>query len=436
MRAGPFVVAAAVVMLLALRIRRTRRSGAATDRGARRIARRVPLGDMGLVAFREVRERVRGRFFRVITLVLLAVVAAAIVIPTLRGGSAASLRVGVVGPLPSALRHDALRAAARTGVSVRLVDEADLRAARAALSANRVAAVIDAQHRLIVRTPVSATARTGDVLAVRAIATSLGIDGALRAAKLSPAQAAILAHAGPLPVTSLQHRSGTNGNRSTSLIGIVLVFVMLTQYLTWTLMGVMEEKSSRVVEVLLATVRPVQLLGGKVLGIGLVAMAQAAVVVAFALVLAKAVGSDVLHGTTPVVIVATLAWLVLGYAFYSWVYAAAGSMVERQDQMQSLALPLSVPIIFGYVVSLVSASGGHPSLFVKVLAFLPPTAPFAMPVLVATGATTWWGFASSVAISVLCTVGVARLAAGVYRRAVLRTGRQVRLRELLASTSR
>ena len=59
------------------------------------------------------------------------------------------------------------------------------------------------------------------------------------------------------------------------MIGLVLVFVMLTQYLTWTLIGVMEEKSSRVVEVLLAAVRPVQLLAGKVLGIGLVALAQA-----------------------------------------------------------------------------------------------------------------------------------------------------------------
>ena len=63
---------------------------------------------------------------------------------------------------------------------------------------------------------------------------------------------------------------------TTSVIGLILVFVMLTQYNTWILIGVMEEKSSRVVEVLLAAVRPIQLLTGKVLGIGLVAFAQAA----------------------------------------------------------------------------------------------------------------------------------------------------------------
>lgn len=434
MKASPFVILAVVALLLALRIRSRRRVRAHSERASRRIGRWIPLGDMGLVAAREIRERVRGRFFRVITLVLLAVVGAAIVIPTLHRGTSSAVRVGVVGPLPSALRHDAVRAAARAGESARLVDEADLSAARAALSGGRVSVVIDAQHGLIVKTPLSTSARTGEAQAARAIASSLGIDSALREAKLSPAQAVIVTHAGPLPVTSLQHPSGSTSNRSTSVIGIVLVFIMLTQYLTWTLMGVMEEKSSRVVEVLLATVRPIQLLGGKVLGIGLVAMAQAAVVVAFALLLAKAVGSDILTGTAPLVIVATLVWLVLGYAFYSWVYAAAGSMVERQDQVQSLALPLSMPIIIGYVVALVSASGGHPSLFVKILAFLPPTAPFAMPVLVATGTATWWWFASSVSISVACTVGVARLAAGIYRRAVLRTGRQVSIRELLAST--
>ena len=66
------------------------------------------------------------------------------------------------------------------------------------------------------------------------------------------------------------------------MIGVILVFVMLTQYTTWILMGVMQEKASRVVEVLLAIMRPIQLLSGKVLGIGLVAMGQAAAVLVFA----------------------------------------------------------------------------------------------------------------------------------------------------------
>ena len=147
-----------------------------------------------------------------------------------------------------------------------------------------------------------------------------------------------------------------------------------------------------------------------------------------------AVGSDLLHGTRAVGSASTLLWLVLGYAFYCWVYAAAASMAERQDQVQSLALPLSLPIIFGYVVSLTVAASGNPSLFFKVLAYLPPTAPFAMPVLVGLGQVTVSGFCASALISVVCTVGVARLAAGIYRRAILRTGAKVRLRDVLRPT--
>ena len=108
--------------------------------------------------------------------------------------------------------------------------------------------------------------------------------------------------------------------------------------------------------------RPGQLLAGKVVGIGVVALLQAVSLVAFALVLAEVVGSNLVHGAAPLVVAATLVWLVLGYAFYSWVYAAAGSLAERQDQVQSLALPLSAPLIFGYIVSLIGVSSGSASL--------------------------------------------------------------------------
>ncbi len=80
----------------------------------------------------------------------------------------------------------------------------------------------------------------------------------------------------------------------------------------------------------------------------------------FALVVGKAVGSDLLHGTAPLVLACELLWLVLGYAFYCWVYAAAGSTAERQDQVQTLALPLSIPILLGYIFSITVASSGNP----------------------------------------------------------------------------
>jgi ABC-2 type transport system permease protein len=382
-----------------------------------------------------VRERIRGRIFRVGTLLILLVVAAAIVIPTINSGKVQAERVGVVGALSTPLRATVVVSGESVGTTVQLVSETDVSAARKDLRSGRVDLAIVDGREIVVNKPVGLadTSTTGEL--VLALSKDLGVAEAVEAAHLSPTQSARLSGAKALPVASLQPGAAKGATHTTSLVGLILVFVMLTQYNTWILIGVMEEKSSRVVEVILAAVRPVQLLAGKVLGIGLVAFAQAALIVVFAIVLAKAVGSDLLHGTAPLVLVSTLMWLVLGYAFYSWVYAAAGSMAERQDQVQSLAFPLSLPIIFGYIMALTTVGAGSPSTFFQVLAYLPPTAPFAMPVLVGLGAVTWWQFAASVVVSIVCTVGVARLAAGIYQRAILRTGRRVQLRELFSRTA-
>jgi ABC-2 type transport system permease protein len=199
----------------------------------------------------------------------------------------------------------------------------------------------------------------------------------------------------------------------------------------------MEEKSSRVVEVLLSAVRPLQLLAGKVIGIGVVVFTQAAIVAAFALLLGRAVGSDLLHGTAPLVLASALLWLVLGYAFYSWIYAAAGSMAERQDQVQSLAIPLALPSIASYIITItVVGQGAAPPAWFDALGYVPLTAPFAMTGLVGLDAVAWWQFALSAALSAVSVVLTAKLAAGVYRRAVLRTGRRVRLREVLPRGAR
>ncbi len=433
MRAIPYAIFAALVVFAISRRLRRRRNQEQAGPPTRQYYLSSLLGHTGLVAQREVRERLRGRFFRVITLVLLAVVAAAIVIPTLHSSSKSSQTVGVVGTASPALRREVDRLARNESLSVRVVTVADLETARLQLSSGRLDLVINGTTSILVNKPIPATDTSAGAQLARSLAATLGVQQTFRAAGLSTTQIAQITQAKALPIRSVQPGSNRSTAQSTSLIGVVLVFVMLTQYLTWTLMGVMEEKASRVVEVLLAAVKPIDLLGGKLLGIGLVALFQAGLVVAFALILAKAVGSDLLHGTAPLVVVATLIWLVLGYAFYSWVYAAAGSLTERQDQVQSLALPLSVPIIFGYIISLTAAGSGNASVLVKVLAFLPPTAPFAIPTWVALGGIAWWELVFSAAISVISTFGVARVAAAIYRRAVLRTGGRVRLRSLLAS---
>ncbi len=452
--AGPWkyalvpVVVAVVGLRIWLFVRRRRRRqqgspsapgrrapGAGAAAGGSRIQAALDsvAGDVGLVARREIRERVRTRTFRIGTLIILLVVAAAVVIPVIRKGAQDHQRIGVVGALSAPLRVAVVATGPAVGTKVTLVDESSLAAAQRDLRAGRVAVVLVDAGRLVVKQGFDPSSTSTTTLLVRVLAASLALQSGLEHAGIPPQQAAALAHPKPLPVTSLEPAPTNDTARTTLVYSLILTYVLLTQFGTWIVMGVVEEKSSRVVEVLLAALRPAQLLAGKVIGIGLVALAQAALLVGVALGLGAAVGSDLLHGTAPSGVLAALVWVVLGYAFYSWVYAAAGSLADRQEQLQSVLFPLQLPILFGYITSITGLGQSDPSTLVKVLAYVPPTAPFAMPVLLGLGHATWWQFSLSVAIMLVAIVAVARLASSVYMRAILRTGGRVRLRQLFAA---
>ena len=438
-----YVVIAVVVALLALRLwRRVRVRRLLTDPAEpdttvrpRRLSATLDRfgGDVGLVARREVRERLRGRTFRIGTAIILLAVAAAVTIPVLHKNTKSRAHVGIVGTLSAPLRTTILASGPAVGTTVTLVPEDSLAAARRALVAGRVDLVLVGTSRVVVNQALDPTDTSTTGLLVRVIAASVSLQGGLEHAGISPDQALRLAHPVPLPVQSLQRARHNETARTTAVYGNILTYVLLTQFGTWLLIGVVEEKSSRVIEVLLSTLRPQQLLAGKVIGIGVVALLQAALIVGVALGLGAAEGSTLIHGTASLGIVSSLLWVVLGYAFYCWVYAAGGSLADRQEQVQTLAFPLQLPILFGYITSFTALGSGQPSELVKVLAYLPPTAPFAMPVLVALGAVSWVGFTVSVLLMLVAIVFVARLASAVYRRAILRTGGRVHLRQLFAS---
>jgi ABC-2 type transport system permease protein len=428
-----YVVVVVAAVIVALRVwQRLHRRGASTRRQPRWARLEAAGGVSGLIAGREVRERLRSRVFKVSTVIVLLVVAAAVVIPQIRKGGHPQERVGVVGTLSEPLQATVIAAGSAVGVTLILVPQPSLAAAEADLKAGKVALVIVDAERLVVNKAISPTDTSRSALVVRAIASAVSLQSKLEAAGIPPDRAATLAHPPPLPVTSLEPAKHNGTARVTAVYGLILMYVLLTQYGTWIMMGVVEEKSSRVVEVLLSAVRTSQLLKGKVVGIGALALAQGALIVAVALGLGKAVGSDLTRGAGVVEVLSILLWMVLGYAFYCWVYAAGGSLADRQEHVQTLALPLQLPILFGYIASLTSIGSSTPSTLVRVLAYLPPTAPFAMPVLVADGAVTWWGYTLSVLLTVAATVAVARFASTIYSRAVLRTGRRLRLREALA----
>ncbi|HSZ37556.1 MAG TPA: ABC transporter permease, partial [Acidimicrobiales bacterium] len=374
----------------------------------------------------------RGRIFRVGTIIILLVVGAAIVIPKIHSSNTTPpQQVGVVGA-PNAALTQVIKYSGKQGeVPVHVVSEPSEGSAKAALRDGKLDVAVVNGDKILVNTPISSGSTSDTATLVDVLAPELGVLHAYQKAGLSGSQIEQVAKSRPVPVESLQHKTTSkSANRGTSVIGVILIFLMLNQYNTWILMGVMQEKASRVVEVLLAALRPIQLLGGKVLGIGLVAMGQAILIVGFAFIVSKAVGSDLLRGTGGLLLLSDLVWLVLGYSFYCWLFAAAGSTAERQDQVQTLALPLSLPIIVAYVFAITVASSGNPSILFKVLAYLPPTAPFAMPVLVGLDQVSWWQFLISVVLAIGGIAAMAWFAAGIYRRAVLKSGQRVSLRDL------
>ena len=142
-----------------------------------------------------------------------------------------------------------------------------------------------------------------------------------------------------------------------------------------------------------------------------------------------------MRGTSAGVVVTGAVWLVLGYAFYCTGYAAAGALINRQADAYNASLPLQLPLILAYVLSYTVLYASSVNWFYHVLAFIPFTAPVAMPVLVAVGAAPAWQIAVSVVIILASTAGMAWLAGTVYERAILRTGRRLKVRQVLRSAA-
>jgi ABC-2 type transport system permease protein len=162
----------------------------------------------------------------------------------------------------------------------------------------------------------------------------------------------------------------------------VVLFFGISVFGQMVLTGVLEEKASRVVEVLLARIPPRALLTGKIAGIGLPGLAQIGVTALAALIAAAVRSVDVPAVRGPVLAWA-IVWFVLGYALYATVYGALGSLGSRVEDAQSVAGPVMVVMVVAYFASFMTI--GQPgSVFARAISYFPLTAPMALP-----GASAW-----------------------------------------------
>jgi ABC-2 type transport system permease protein len=386
-----------------------------------------------LVATREIRERTIRRSFWVVLLLSAVAVAAVVVVPKLISDDSAT-RVAVVAGAPEYTSTAVSAAAAGSAIDVEAHTVSTDRGARSLVRDDRADVAVLADGSLLVKTTPSAGDTGSGTLLTRAIREQLRVQQGLAAAGLDPAEATRALSADPPPIRAIQPRDDEMaGRQGTALVANILLFILLQVYGSWVLTGVTEEKSSRVVEVLLSSVRARDLLTGKLVGIGLVAALHGAVLALTGVIAGYATGASFLDQVDVSAVPAAVVWLVLGYAFYCCANAAAGATVTRVEDAQGMAFPILLPVLITYVIGFSIIFADEVPAFYWVLAYLPPTSPVAMAVLQISGKASLWQGLLSMALCVAGIVGMARLAARIYEGSILRVGSRVPLRQALRS---
>ena len=215
-----------------------------------------------------------------------------------------------------------------------------------------------------------------------------------------------------------------------AFFAILILYGQLLTYGYWVAAGVVEEKSSRVIEVLLATIRPKDLLAGKLIGIGLLGLGQLLIIAALGLALAAVTGAVDVDGALISAVALSVFWFVLGYAFYSAAFAVAGAMVPRQEELQSSTTPLTLLILISLFLGF-AVNANPEGTLAHVCAFIPTTAPVTMPGRIVLGAAPAWEIVASIAVMVLSTLGADPARRADLRRGGARTGTAVKLRDAL-----
>lgn len=379
-----------------------------------------------LVVVREFTTRVRERAFRISTVVMLLSIGAVILLPKLLG--ATSFDVGAVGPQARAVVESARAQADLAQVTVTVHTLPDDAVARAKAGRGDLDAVVTSDGEVVTRQFLPDQLKPFLLGAVQ----SAALQRQLRSAGVDPRLLAV-----PPPVVhSLRPDSAAaEQRRGIALLGVILLFGQLLGYGSQVALGVVEEKSSRVIEVLLATVRPLHLLVGKVIGIGLVGLLQLTMVSTVAAGFAARTGTIDLNASTVATIGQLLVWYVLGFTFFAFLYAAVAATVSRTEDVGQVVTPLST-LTMGALFLGIYAGSNPTSTLTQVLSFLPPFSALVMPPRWAGGEVALRQVLLSMAAMVVGTVGVAHLGARIYRGSVLRLGSRVRLRDALVASRR
>lgn len=386
-----------------------------------------------LVAARELRQRVRSKAFLVVTVVIALLGLLAVVVPeivsSMRGREPVEIDTPTVGSVGAAPAHVVLALERAFGVAPDLVEHADEDAARAAVEAGEVdVVVVDDGARLLVP-GASGPFSTG---APPRVAEALGIARAMADEGAGERLVATALDAGPAMVEVVLTGTGVDpatgaGRFAVAYAGAMFLYFTLLFFASLIVNGVIEEKGSRVVELLLPAVSARQLMAGKVLGLGIVGAAQAVVIAAPALIALYVLHGDTLPPSLGVSIVSVVVAFVLGYSLYAGVTAGLAALVSRVEDSQVALFPLYAVLVGAFLASFPVLNAPDTTL-ARVVTFVPFTAPFVVPVRIALVDLPLWQAGLAAVIVAVTAVGLTRLAARIYEGSILRSGARVKLR--------
>ena len=383
--------------------------------------------NVALVARREVDEGLRSRAWRASVAIQALIVAAIAIVSIVSSGDdgPSTRKLAVAGTAAERVEAKARGEQGAYGIELDVTRARGPAAARllvreedvdAALTARGIVAGEDPDPALIALLQNAARVVEGEARLRRA-----GLGPAARRAVLEPP---------PLRTTEIETGEGTGGE-GLAFLGALLLYIAILTFGYSIASSVVSEKSSRVVEVILSAIRPGELLAGKVLGIGMLGLLQIGLIAIAGLAIAVPSGAISLPDSTAETVALVGVYFVMGYLFYGCAFAAAASLVSRQEDSQSTTSPLLILAIASYIATN-AALGSPDGTLAQVGPFLPPMAPMVVPGLAAQGALAGWELALSLLVMAASILLVVSVAGRIYRRSVLRFGSPMKLREAVA----
>ena len=369
-----------------------------------------------LVARRELLERGRSRAFALSLIVSVALIAAGILLPSVIGNGPGIQRLGIAGTPPGGFVDTLTATATQAGLVVDIEPVGDLAAGEAKLGDGSLAAVVSFPSDGSLPTYVVKT--RGNALLQQIVVAGFTQPPQIAFRELDPADA----------------------DRDTSFlfanVGVILLFISIFTFGTWVLTGVVEEKQSRVVEVVLSTIEARDLLIGKVLGIGLLGLAQLIVMIVAGLTTGVLADRFALPSTTVPTIANLIRWFVLGYAFYSTALGVLGALASRMEEASNASSPVSFIAMGGYFFALLVALDDPAGTAARIATFVPPVAPMVVPLRAALGAIEPWEMVASALVMCAAIWALFVVGGRVYSGAVLQTGARMRLRDAWRASGR